>query len=98
VSDGFIRQIDEMSRRRRDASDYFKKLEARHAWERKQKEAGRIPLEEKAFRALRAEQKALRDDEAVVFAGNRITRDGYLDEVLAIASDLIRLRRATRPY
>ena len=70
---------------------YFKKLEASQAWERKQKDAGRVPLEEKAFRALRAEQKAMDRDEPLRAADrNRITRDGYLDEVLAIAADVVR--------
>jgi carboxyl-terminal processing protease len=93
VDDAAIRQLDQTSRTRRGESSYFKKLESSHAWERKQKDAGRIPLEEKAFRALRAEQKAMDDEEPVRAADrNRITRDGYLEEVLAITGDLVRVR------
>lgn len=89
-----IKQIAELSRKRRATSAYFKKLEASQAWDKKQKELGRIPLEEKEFRALRAEQKAMHDEEPLKSEGNRITKDGYLDEVLAIGADLVRIREA----
>jgi carboxyl-terminal processing protease len=90
VNDASVRQLDDRSRGRRAASAYFKKLESSQAFDRRQKQAGRVPLEEKAFRALRAEQKATDDDDdALKPDRNRITRDGYLDEVLSIAVDLV---------
>jgi carboxyl-terminal processing protease len=92
VNDVASRHLDDLSRKRRGASSYFKRLESSQAWDRKQKQAGQIPLEEKAFRALRAEQKATSEDEPVMVDRNRITRDGYLDEILAIAVDLARAR------
>ena len=93
VDDASVRQLDESSRKRRGASDYFKKLEATQAFDRKQKEAGRVPLEEKAFRTLRAERKAMDRDEAFPIDKNQIKRDGYLDEVLSIAADVVRAGR-----
>jgi carboxyl-terminal processing protease len=94
IDDLAVGRFDEASRKRRAASGWFKKLESGQAFARKQKEAGRVPLEEAAFRALRAEQKAAQLDEPdqPVLDRNQIVKDGYLDEVLAITSDLTQPR------
>jgi carboxyl-terminal processing protease len=93
VDDVTIKRLVDASGPRRAASDYFKKLEANHALARKVKQAGRVPLQESAFRALRAEQEAAKIDLLPPNAQrNEIARDGYLDEVLSITADMIRAR------
>jgi carboxyl-terminal processing protease len=90
VDEAAVKVLDESSRKRRAASEYFKKLELNHALARKLREPGRVPLEEKAFKALRAEQEAAKIEDNLPTRGdrNQIVRDGYLDEVLSIAADL----------
>jgi carboxyl-terminal processing protease len=93
IDDLAVKQFDESSRKRRAASDYFKKLGSTQAFARKQKETGQVPLEETAFRALRAELKAVKADAPEPpTVRNQVVRDGYLDEVLAIAADLTKAR------
>lgn len=85
-----VKRLDEASRKRRAASGYFRKLESSHAFALEQKNAGRVPLQETAFRALRAAREAAKVEEPDPprVDRNQVVRDEYLDEVLAIAADL----------
>jgi carboxyl-terminal processing protease len=89
IDDVTLKRIEEASRTRRAASDYFKRLDSSQGLARRQKEAGKVPLQQEAFRALRAELEAasLREPDLPTEGRNSVVKDGYLDEVLLIAAD-----------
>lgn len=92
VQEAAIPRLRELSRERIESAPYFQRLESSQAWFREQKKAGRIPLQQKAFAAWRAEERSrdLRPDDETADE-DRIVRDGYLDEVMNIGLDLLRL-------
>lgn len=105
VSTTILNNLKEASKERMGSSEDFGKLNDRIAKYTEQKKKKRIPLNEQAFLAQRAELDADKEDEKLFEdasgsgkgKGPAIKRDFYLNEVMAITTDYSRLLKESPP-
>lgn len=105
VSDEILTNLKNASKERIGASEDFGKLNQRIEKYTEQRKKKRIPLNEAAFLAQRAELDADKEDEKLfedTLGSSRgkapaIRRDFYLDEVMAITNDYCRLLKESPP-
>jgi carboxyl-terminal processing protease len=105
LTPGIIESLNGASKERMAASQDFKKLNDQIAKYTEQRKKKRIPLNEAAFLAQRAELDADKEDEKLfedALGGgkgkkNQIRRDYYLDEVIAITNDYSKMLKESPP-
>jgi carboxyl-terminal processing protease len=105
VSPAIMESLKDSSKERIAGSEEFNKLNDRIAKYTEQKKKKRIPLNEAAFLAQRAELDADKEDEKLFEdslgpgkgKGPAIKRDFYLNEVMAITNDYSRLLKESPP-
>ncbi len=96
VTTPVVKQLNDLSTKRRDDSDDFAKLDRRVEQYKKQKARKSVTLNEKKFFAERAELDADKEEEKEIkeqVSGERpvFRRNYYNDEVLAITVDYLKL-------
>ncbi len=95
-----IRKLTERSGERVSQSDEFQRQVRRIARYVEQKEENSVPLNAEAFNERRSELDADKEDEKAIegqvnHTSTEIERDFYLDEVLSIAADYVRVLTGT---
>jgi carboxyl-terminal processing protease len=99
VDRALVERLQRMSAERRKKSPWFQRLEAAAAWSRQLAARQSIPLNERSFMKERAawiaSEKVLEElaKPATRSSPSAIARDPYLEEVLAITADYVRILR-----